>query len=222
MAVQSNVEWKAEAAVLTALNQSSDFVSGTTIRRAHDYSSDVTYPCVTVECFSSEHPDEYAGRAGFEIAIIEISSYADRRTDSTGSTVTTNLGAARDIVRDRNFLQWLNRTSGFTVHGAKETGPSQNADTSQGNRIRRRAFAIEIWATCTDIPDESSSSSSDSSSNGSSLSSSSQSSNSSSSSSSSSSQSSASSSSISSTSESSANSSSSSASSSQSSTSEST
>jgi hypothetical protein len=214
MAVESNIEWKLESALIYALGQSSDFTSGTAIRRAFDYSSDVSYPCVTVQCFSSEHPDEYAGRTGFEISFIEIASYTERDADTTGSVVTTNLGAARDVARNVNFVQWLNTITAITVYGAKESGPSVHSDTFGGKRIRRRAFTVQTWATCTDVPDESSSSSSSSSSGGSSLSSSS--------SSQSSSSSTQSASSISSTSESSANSSSSSASSSQSSTSEST
>jgi hypothetical protein len=163
MAVLSNIEWKIESAVITALGLNDD-LSGINIRHAHDTSTDVVYPCITVQCFGSEHPDEYAGVTGFEIAFVEINAYTERRVDTTGATCALNLGACRDSVRDVNFLPHLNRESGLTVYGAKEDGPSLVLDTQGQNRERRRAFTIRCWATCTDVPDPQSSSSSSSSS----------------------------------------------------------
>lgn len=212
MAVVSNIEWKIESAWITALQSSAD-LSGVTIRRHNDVSSQLSYPCITVHCSGAMQPPEWAGTVGYDIAIVEISAFTHRNDDNTGETVATNIGAVRDIVRDTNLKGLLEQEPGLSMYGMYVDGFSS---TSDDQRIRKRSMTVTNHVTCSDIPNDNSSSSSTSSANSSSSSESSSqsitsiSSSSSDTSLSSSSQSSGSSSSQSSTSESSANSSSSS------------
>jgi len=164
MTVQSNTEFKIEAAWISALGQSSD-LGGVTIRRADDTTDEVNdttppYEFVTVNCESTED-QEFGGPIGYDMAIVELRAITHRDEDKDTSRINQILGAVRDITRHINILPFLNITAGLTVYATRVNIPSQKLDDS---RRRIRMMSVTCHATASDIPELSSTSSSESSS----------------------------------------------------------
>lgn len=148
MAVNANIEWMVEAALISVLGNNADLSA---CRIVHEFDAtpvnrDDVYPVVTVSC-DPAGDEEWSSRLGFVSCYAEITVFTHMDDDATGVTCGSYIGAVRDSLHVSNLEALLNAAeSGLTVHGVR-IEPGTTGDEEYETRRHIRSVTLELHAS---------------------------------------------------------------------------